>query len=330
MFHGGWLMDRMLLPGLRLRPRFAPFVFSCMALSFSCLPGMAQVCTVSLTDLSYDNAAARYLIKGWARLDGVVAPPESILEERLRVSVQFIMGNQARLPMFYERWEPDSRCFSNPSGCLEDGDIRGTDVRSLDLLVHTFSPDEYGHIVPFSREFVAPPGALKTRVVSQYQRLIHRAPWDRPEQEFAWQKVNEWSRDLLPELSPLPAELLKPPPEESPPPNPPHAEQPAPAQEVVFDSADLDHRLLTIMLRVPVLPPASILMGILKKRGEDRVLQQVRKQTSLKGETKVEFRTFTGWDEGVHEVEIYHDKKFLGKLELDFDKLLTSGNKLAF
>jgi hypothetical protein len=204
-------------------------------------------------------------------------------------------------------------------------------VRSLDLLVHTFSPDEYGHFVPFSREFVAPSGALKTRVVSQYHRLIHRAPWDRPEQEFAWQKVNEWSRDLLPELSPLPAEPSKPPPPEVPPPvNPPHVEQPAPAQEVVFDSADLDHRLLTIMLRVPVLPPASILTGILKKRGEDRVLQQVRKQTGLKRETKVEFRTFTGWDEGVHEIEIYHGTKFLGKLELDFDKLLTSGNKLAF
>ncbi len=321
----------MQLPYPRLRPCFAPLVFSCIAFSFSCLPGIAQVCTVSLTGLSYDNAVARYLIKGRARLDGVAAPPGSILEERLRVSVQFIMGRQARLPMFYQRWEPNSRCFSNPSGCLEDGDIRGSDVRSLDLLVHTFSPDEYGRSVPFSREFVAPSGALKTRVVSQYQRLIHRAPWDRPEQEFAWQKVNEWSRDLLPELSPAPAELSKPSPPEVPPPaNPPHVEQPVPAQEVVFDSADIDHRLLTIMLRVPVLPPASMLTGILKKRGEDRVLQEVRKQTSLKGEAKVEFRTFTGWAEGVHEIEIYHGTKFLGKLELDFDKLLTSGNKLAF
>jgi hypothetical protein len=83
-------MNMMQLPYLRLRPCFAPFVFSCIVFSFSCLPGIAQVCAVSLTGLSYDNAAARYLIKGWARLDGVAAPSGSILEERLRVSVQFI------------------------------------------------------------------------------------------------------------------------------------------------------------------------------------------------------------------------------------------------
>lgn len=309
-----------------------PALFGLICL-FAALSCRAQLCSVTLTSLSYDQASARYQVKGQARLDGVPAPGGSVLEERLRVSVQFVLDSQGSLPMFYERWEPTSRCFTDATGCLQDGDVRGNDVQSLSLLVHSFSPEEYGQPVSFSREFAAPAGALKTRVVSQYHRVIHRPPWDRPEQEFTWQKVNEWSRDLLPELPPLEVVRVVPPPAPVAPlpVTPPPAVTPPPVvpTEVVFDTFTLDERQLAVTLSVPALREDSLLTGILRKKGQDRVLQQVQFQTGVGGAASMSFRTFRGWDGGIHEIEVYHRKKFLGKFELDFDEEST-GSKLAF
>ena len=290
----------------------------------------AQTCKVQITDLHRTDSPEKrtYLLTGTATLDTWNPHNDAHVDGEIFMVLQCLASAEGTWPQFYETWDPEARCYANKTGCLADHEVRGSHVRSRVLWQRPVEEADMGKPLAFSANFILPPDTIHTRVVMQYARRTGNPPWNRLNQQYIWELLQEWPMSTPVNIRKQ--QLVK---ETAPPETDSSQHTPSINQSPIrFISAQVDPRSLKVELQFPATTTGSLLAASISTVNNPQPFQQVRFIIGNEGHATVNFRAkTTGWDPVNHRIRVLKDGESLTERIIDFSNLNKTGStKLAF